>query len=135
MFEDVAQAAEGSLHLAALGFGWLVLKRFEPSGGDGSSCLPLIGCEISLRRASLGKRIVKLAQEFPRSHRGRRTWLEAPEHVLQPTDHAAGDELFGGRGPFGLTGHDPDSDAPGTSCGLTMVSTETRLTRDQEAQK
>lgn len=70
--------------------------------------VPLIGRETSLAWAPLGKAVVKLPQEFPRSHR-RRTWLEAPEHVRQPTHHAEREELlfFGRRGLFGSTGHDP----------------------------
>ena len=58
---------------------------------------------------AVGKRIMKLPQEFPRANRRRRTWLEAAKHVLQPTDHAGREELLvgGRRGLFGSTGHDP----------------------------
>ena len=47
-----------------------------------------------LRGGAPGTRIAKLPQEFPRAHRRWRTWLEAPQHVLQPTDHAGREELL-----------------------------------------
>lgn len=85
-----------------------MLERFERGDGDGPDCLPLIGREICAAGLPLGKRIVKLPQEFARAHRRRRTLLEAPQHVLQPTDHAGSEEVLvrGLPGLFGPTSHD-----------------------------